>query len=51
MLTSHKWIGKPAKVCIIQDDFAEVEELLEAEWMVEEDNFRKFLNGLDKTAV
>ena len=28
MLTSHKWIGKPAKVCIIQDDFAEVEEIL-----------------------
>ena len=51
MLTSHKWIGKPAKVCIIQDDFAVVEEILEAEWMVEEDNFRKFLNGLDKTAV
>ena len=51
MLTSHKWIGKPAKVCIIQDDLAEVEEILEAEWMVEEDNFRKFLNGLDKTAV
>ena len=51
MITSHKWNGKPAKVCIIQDDFAEVEEILEAEWMVEEDNFRKFLNGLDKTAV
>ena len=51
MLTSHKWIVKPAKVWIIQDDFAEVEEILEAEWMVEEDNFRKFLNGLDKTAV
>jgi len=51
MLTSHKWIGKSAKVCIIQDDFAEVEEILEAEWMVEEDTFRKFLNGLDKAAV
>ena len=51
MLTSHKWIGKPAKVCIIQDDFAEVEEILEAEWMVEEDTFRKFFIGLDKTEV
>ncbi len=51
MLTSHKWIGKPANVCIIQEDFAEIEEILEAEWMVEEDNFRKFLNGLDKAAV
>ena len=51
MITTHKWSGKPSTVCVIQDNFAEVEEILEAEWMVEEDNFRKFLNGLDKTAV
>ena len=51
MLTSHKWIGKPAKICIIQDDFTKVEEIIDTEWMVEEDNFRKFLNGLNKAAV
>ena len=27
------------------------EEIFETQWMVEEDNFRKFLNGLDKTAA
>ena len=51
MITSHKWSGKPSTVCVIQDDFAEVEELLEAEWMVEEDNFRKFLSDLEKAYV
>ena len=51
MITTHKWSGKPSTVCVIQDDFAKIEELLEAEWMVEEDNFRTFLNELDKTAV
>ena len=30
---------------------AEVEEILEAEWMVGEDNFRKFLNDLEKAYV
>ena len=51
MITSYKCIGKPRTVYAIQNDIAEVEEILEAEWMVEEDNFRKFLNGLDKAAV
>ena len=51
MITSHKWKGKPGTVCVIQDDIAEVEAILEAEWMVEEDIFRGFLNGLDKAGV
>ena len=51
MITSHKWNGKPAKVCIIRNEIVDVEEILEAEWMVEEDNFRKFLNGFDKAMV
>ena len=51
MITSHKWSGKPSTVCVIQYDSAEVEALLEAEWMVEEDNFRKFLNDLEKAYV
>ena len=51
MITSHKWSGKPGTICVIQDDIAEVESILEAEWMVEEDNFRRCLNGLDKAEV
>ena len=51
MITSHKWSGKPGTISVIQDDIAEVESILEAEWMVEEDNFRRFLNGLDKAEV
>ena len=50
MLTSHKWIGKPAKVCIIQDDFTEVEEILEAAKTVEEANIRSW-NDIDRLDV
>mgnify|MGYP004393901489 CR=1 FL=1 len=39
------------KKVFIEDDFAEIEKILEEEWLVEEDNFRNLLNGLDKATV
>ena len=39
------------KQTFIEDDFAEIEKILEEEWLVEEDNFRNLLNGLDKATV
>ena len=51
MIASHKWNDMHGTVCVIKDDIAEVEAILEAEWMVEEDNFRNFLNGLNKEVV
>ena len=35
----------------IEDNFAENEKILEEEWLVEEDNFRNLLNGLDEATV
>ena len=39
------------KQAFIEDDLAEIEKILEEEWIVEEDNFRNLLNGLDKVRV
>ena len=39
------------KQAFIEDDLAEIEKFLEEEWIVEEDNFRNLLNGLDKATV
>ena len=39
------------KQAFIEDDLAGIEKILEEEWIVEEDNFRNFLNGLDKATV
>ena len=35
----------------IEDDFAEIEKILEEEWITEEDRFRSIFNGLDKATV
>ena len=39
------------KQAFIEDDLAEIEKILEEEWIVEEDTFRNLLNGLDKATV
>ena len=39
------------KQAFIEDELAEIEKILEDEWIVEEDNFRNLLNGLDKATV
>ena len=39
------------KQAFIEDELAEFEKILEEDWIVEEDNFRKLLNGLNKATV
>ena len=39
------------KQAYIEDDLAEIEKILEEELIVEENNFRNLLNGLDKATV
>ena len=39
------------KQAFIEDDLAEIENILEEEWITEEDRFRSILNGLDKATV
>ena len=39
------------KQAFIEDDLAEIEKVMEEEWIVEEDSFRNLLNGLDKATV
>ena len=36
------------KQAFIEDDLAEIEKILEEEWITEEDCFRSIFNGLDK---
>ena len=37
------------KQAFIEDDLAEIEKILEDEWITEEDRFRSIFNGLDKS--
>jgi len=39
------------KQAFIEDDLAEIEKILEEEWITEEDRFRSIFNGLDKATV
>ena len=39
------------KQAFIEDDLAEIENILEEEWITEEDRFRSIFNGLDKATV
>ena len=39
------------KQVFIEDDLAEIENILEEEWITEEDRFRSIFNGLDKATV
>ena len=39
------------KQAFIEDDLAEIENILEEEWKTEEDSFRSIFNGLDKATV
>ena len=39
------------KQAFIEDDLAEIENILEEEWITEEDRFRSIFNGLEKTTV
>ena len=39
------------KQALIEDDLAEIEKILEEEWITEEDRFRNIFNGLDKATV
>ena len=39
------------KQAFIEDDLAEIEKILEDEWITEEDRFRRIFNGLDKATV
>ena len=39
------------KQAFIEDDLAEIENILEEEWKTEEDSFRSIFNGLDIATV
>ena len=39
------------KQAFIEDDLAEIEKILEEEWITEENRFRSIFNGLDKATV
>ena len=39
------------KQVFIEDDLADIENILEEEWITEEDRFRSIFNGLDKATV
>ena len=39
------------KQAFIEDDLAEIENILEEEWITEEDRLRSIFNGLDKATV
>ena len=39
------------KQAFIEDDLAKIENILEEEWITEEDRFRSIFNGLDKATV
>ena len=39
------------KQAFIEDDLAEIEKILEKEWITEVDRFRSIFNGLDKPTI
>ena len=39
------------KKAFIEDDLAEIKNILEKEWITEKDRFRSIFNGLDKATV
>ena len=39
------------KQAFIEDDLAEIKNILEEKWITEEDRFRSIFNGLDKATV